>query len=48
MKNTAWQDGDYEIQTYSKESQATKYLFFGFLILLVVGFIVGDIILSSI
>ena len=47
MKNTAWQDGDDEIQTYTKESQATKYLFFGFLILVAVGFIVGDIILST-
>ena len=33
--------------TYQQESQATKYLFFRFLILVAVGFIVGNIILST-
>ena len=36
-----------EIETYQQESQATKYLFFGFLILVAVGFIIGNIYLST-
>ena len=49
FKDLARYDNEDEpiIETYQQESQATKYLFFGFLILVAVGFIVGNIILST-
>ena len=49
FKDLARYDNEDEpiIETYQQESQATKYPFFGFLILVAVGFIVGNIILST-
>lgn len=44
FKDLAKYDNEDEpiIETYQQESQAIKYLFFGFLILVAVGFIIGN------
>ena len=47
FKDLARYDSGETIETYQQESQATKYLFFGFLILVAVGFIIGNIYLST-
>ena len=48
MKNTAWKPGDDEIETYEQESRMTKVLFSILLLVIVTGFIIGNIYLSSI
>ena len=42
MKNTAWKDGDDEIETYEQESAMTKVVFSVLILVIVTGFIIGN------
>lgn len=47
MKNTAWKEGDDEIETYEQESAMTKVMFSILILVIVAGFIIGNIYLRT-
>lgn len=46
-KNTAWKDGDDEIETYEQESAMTKVMFSILIVVIIAGFIIGPIIVNN-
>lgn len=47
MKNTAWKDGDDEIETYEQEKDNSKLLFSILIIVITAGFIIGNFYLRT-